>query len=134
MHAHEVVLIDVVASRGYNTGGAGSLLMVGQSTLASRGDTGTLGSGATPTLGAASSEGMDGDKMVRRLWIAICRVMALCAMAGRVPSSTRRTSHAVNTVTLLGEMVGVAQCLGKMRQVLAIQYCHVADTKKRIQQ
>jgi hypothetical protein len=49
--ACDVVSSDVVATRGYSTGGAASLLTVGRSTLASRAVLGTLGDGATPTLG-----------------------------------------------------------------------------------
>ena len=41
------------------------MLTVGQHTLASREAVGTLGSGATPTLGAASSEGMAGTMIAR---------------------------------------------------------------------
>ena len=113
MRACEVVsLDDVVAPRGYNTGGARLLLTVGRSTLASCVAMGTLASGATSTLGAASSEGMGGDTMARRLRIAARSLMASRPVAGIVLSRERRMLHAVKTVISSGEMVGVAQWLG----------------------
>ncbi len=112
MGACNVVSSDVLAPWRYVTGGAASLLTVERSTLASRVARGTLGDGATPTLGAASSEGMVGNTILRRLLITICRMTASCDVAGMVPLSARSTSHATNMVTLLGEMVGVAQWLG----------------------
>ncbi len=102
MHAREVVLIDVVVLRRYSTGGVALVLAVGRSTRASCEAMGSLGSGATPTLGAALSEGMVGDTMVWRSRIAACRAMASCAIAGMVPSSACRTLHAVKMVTLSG--------------------------------
>ena len=126
IRARDIVLSDVVATRGYSTGWAASLLMVGRSTLASRAALGTLGYGATPILGAAASAGMAGGTMARRSWIAVRRVTASC--------NARSTSHAARTVTSSGEMVGVAQWLGYRRQVSAIRYCRVAGMKKRIHQ
>jgi hypothetical protein len=112
MRARNIVSSDVVTPRGYSTGGAASLLTVEQSTLVSRVAWGTLGDGAIPTLGAASSEGMVGITILRRLRIAVCRASASCDVAGMVPLSARSTSHAANMVTLSGEMVGMAQWLG----------------------
>jgi hypothetical protein len=85
---------------------------VDRSTVASRVAWGTLGDGATPTLEAASSEGMVGDTILRRLQIAVCRATASCNVVGMVPLSARSTSHADNMVTSLGEIVCVAQWLG----------------------
>jgi hypothetical protein len=93
IRARDVVSRDVVATRGYSTGGAASLLTVGRSTLASRAALGTLGDGATLTLGAAASSGTAGDTMARRSWIAVRRVTASFDVAGTVPSSARSTSH-----------------------------------------
>ena len=110
--ARDVVSREVVAPRGYNTGGATSLLTVERSTLTSRVAMGTLGAGATPTLGAVSSVRTIGDTMVHRLRIAIHKAMASCDVAGMAASSAQRTSHAANIVTSSGEMVGIAQWLG----------------------
>jgi hypothetical protein len=112
MRAFAVVLSDVVAPRGYRTGGAASVLSVERSTLASRVAMGTLVSGVTPTLRAVSVVGTVGDTISLRSRIAVRRATASCDVMGTVPASDRRTSHAVNTVTLWGEMVGVAQWLG----------------------
>ena len=61
------------------------MLMVEHSTLASRVAMGTLSSGATPTLGAASSVGTFGDTMAVRSWIAICSdVAGTCGQHGDV--------------------------------------------------
>ena len=106
------MLSDVVAPRGYRTGGAASVLSVARSTLASRVAMGTLGSGVTPTLGAVSVVGTVGDAISVRSWIAVHRATASCDVMGTVPASDCRTSHAVNTVTSWGEMVGIAQWLG----------------------
>ena len=83
-----------------------------QSTLTSCVSRGTLGDGATPTLGVAVSEGMVGDTILRRLRIAFRRATASCDVAGMVPLSARNISHTANMVTLSGEMVGVVQWLG----------------------
>ena len=107
-----VSLDEVAAPRGYNTVGAGLLLTVGRSTLTSHVAMGTLASGATVTLGVASSEGTGGDTIARRWRIAARSLMALCTIAGIVLPSGRRLSHAVKTVMSSGEMVGVAQWLG----------------------
>ena len=113
MRAREVVsLNDEAAPRGFNTVGAGLLLMVGRSTLASYVAMGTLASGATATLGAASLEGTGGDTIARRLRIAARSLMASRAVAGIVLPSEPRMSHAIKTVMSSGEMVGVAQLLG----------------------
>ena len=88
------------------------MLTVERSTLASCVARGTLGAGASPTLGAASSEGMVGDTILRRLRTAVRRATLSCGVAGMVPLSAHSTSHAANMVTLSGEMVGVAQWLG----------------------
>ncbi len=132
IRARNVVSNDIVAMQGYSTGGAASFLMVGRSTLASCAALGTLGHGATPILGAAASSGTAGNTMARRSRIAVRRAMALCDMAGTVPSSARSTSHATKIVMSLGEMVGVEQWLGYRRQVSAIRYRRVAGMKKRI--
>ena len=88
------------------------MLAVERSTLASRVVMGTLGSGVPPALGAVSLVGTVGDTIAVRSRIAVRRATASCDVMGTVPASDRRTSHAVNTVTLWGEMVGVAQWLG----------------------
>ena len=88
------------------------MLTVERSTLASRVAWGTLGDGATPTLGVTLSEGMVGDMILRRLRIAVRRATASCDVVGMVPLSACSTSHAANMVTSSGEMVGVAQWLG----------------------
>ncbi len=132
IRARDIVLSDVVATRGYSTGWAASLLMVGRSTLASRAALGTLGDGAPLTLGAVASSGTAGVTMARRLRIAVRSATASCEVAGTVPSSARSTSHAARTVTSSGEMVGMAQWLGYRRQVSAMRYRRVAGMKKRI--
>ena len=132
IRARDVVLSDVLVTRGYSTGGAASLLTVGRSTLASRAALGTLGDGAPPTLGAAASSGTTGVTMVRRLRIAVRSATASYEVVGTVPSSARSTSHAARTVTSSGEMVGVPQWLGYRRQVSAMQYRRVAGMKKHI--
>jgi len=132
IRARDVVSSNIVATRGYSTGGAASLLTVGRSTLASHAVLGTLGDGATPILGAAASSGTAGNTMARRSRITVCRATALCNVAGTAPSSGRSTSHAAKTVTSSGEMVGVVQWLGYRHQVSAILYRRVAGMKKRI--
>ena len=112
MRARDVVSSNVLAPQGYSTGGAVLLLTVERSTLASRVVWGTLGDGATPTLGAASSKGMVGNMISRKLRIAVRRATASCDMAGMVPLSACSISHAANMDTSSGEMVGVAQWLG----------------------
>ena len=113
MRARAVVsLDDVAAPWGYNAVGAGLLLTVGRSTLTSPVAMGTLISGATATLGAASLEGMDGNTIARRSRIAAHSLMASRAVAGIVLPSERRMSHASKMVMSSGEMVGVAQWLG----------------------
>jgi hypothetical protein len=113
MRARDVVSSDVVAPRGYSTGGSASMLTVERSTLVSRVAWGTLGDGATPTLGAASSEGMVGVTISRRLRITVCRATASCDVAGMVPLSARSTSHAAKKVYVVrgdgwrGAMAGV---------------------------
>ena len=132
IRVRDVMSSNVVATRGYSTVGAASLLTVGRSTLASCAALGTLGDGATPILGAAALMGSAGNTMAQRSRIAVCRATASCDVAGTVPSSARSTSHAARTVTSSGEMVGVAQWLGYRCQVLAIRYRCVAGMKKRI--
>ena len=108
MRARAVMsLDDVAAPQGYNTVGAGLLLTVGRSTLASCVAMGPLASGATTTLGAA---GTGGNTSARRLRIASRSL--LYAVAGIVLSSKHSMSHAVKMVMPSGEMVGVAQWLG----------------------
>ena len=111
MRARAVMsLDDVAAPQGYNTVGAGLLLTVGRSTLASCVAMGPLASGATTTLGAALLEGTGGNTSARRLRIASRSL--LYAVAGIVLSSKHSMSHAVKMVMPSGEMVGVAQWLG----------------------
>ncbi len=112
MRAREVPLMEVVAFCGYNSVGAGLLLMVECNTLVSgEGMTvagGTLGSRAAPSLGAVALGGRVGLIMACKLRIAVMWLVASMAVVGMVLRNVQRKLHVAKTVRSVVEIVGIA--------------------------
>jgi hypothetical protein len=70
---------------------------------------GTLGSSATPTLGAVALGDRAGLTFRHKFWIAVLQLAASMAVVGMVLCNVQRTLHATRTMRSAVEIVGIAQ-------------------------
>ncbi len=99
MQLRDIAPTDFMEPHGYEMTGARLVLMVEHNTLITGNGVvvtiGTLGSNAIPTLGTVATGGRVGLMMAPRSWMAVLQSLMSMAVAGMMPPSVQRMSHAI---------------------------------------